>query len=404
MGLARDRGVEQLLGDINAQRIRETDSTLAAFGTRHTLSDTLSDTRGIGAARRWLHAKLDEYSSACGGCLRVEYDTTTIPPPRRHGGAPIHLVNVLAWLPGSDTDRVVVMGGHHDSCRCSIDPWDSAGEAPGADDDASGSSAVLELARVFSRRYPHGLDATIVFALYAGEEEGLWGSQHLAERLKQMGKTVAAGMTDDIVGNVTAENGAVDSTSVRIFGGDPDNGPSRELERYTWALGRLYQPTFQVVPVFRLDRVHRGGDHIPFYRMGAPALRFSERLENYQRQHLPTDVFAKVDPGYVARVARLNAATVASLAAAPASPDSTEARRESGQSGGQAWQLSWQPVPGATGYEVLVRPTDSPTWQRVIPVGDTTSYLLGVQLDDAWAGVRAVDAAGHRSLAAVVPQ
>jgi Zn-dependent M28 family amino/carboxypeptidase len=276
---------------------------------------------------------------------------------------------------------------------------DSTSTAPGADDDGSGASAVLELARVVSRRYPKGLDATIVFALYAAEEQGLLGSTHLAQRLKRDGKTVVAGMTDDIVGNVVAEDGAVDSSTVRIFAADPDSGSSRELGRYVWGLGALYLPRFQVLPVFRLDRIGRGGDHRPFVEAGWPGLRFTERLENYKRQHLPTDDFAHVNFGYTAQVARLNAATVVSLASAPAAVDTVLARRENTASGGQAWSLSWTPVAGAARYEVLVRRTTSPTWERVIDAGSNRSAVLDFQLDDGWAAVRAVSANGHRSLA-----
>jgi hypothetical protein len=402
IGLARDAAVASVLRDVSPARIRATDSTLVAFGTRNTFSDTLSSTRGIGAARRWLHARLSEYSRDCGGCLRVEYDAEVMPVPRHPGRASANIVNVLGVLPGRDTMRVIVMGGHYDSCICSVAPnggVDSTSDAPGADDDGSGTSAVVELARVISRRYPKGLDATIIFALYAAEEQGLLGSGHLAARLKREGKTVVAGMTDDIVGNVVAEDGSVDSTSVRIFAADPDSSGSRELGRYVWGLGSLYLPRFEVLPVFRLDRIGRGGDHRPFVEAGWPGLRFTERLENYKRQHLPTDDLAHVNFGYVARVARLNAATVLSLASAPAAPDSVLARRESGASGGQSWTLSWKPVAGATGYEVLVRRTTSPTWERVVPVGATTRHTLRFQLDDGWAAVRAVGASGARSLA-----
>jgi hypothetical protein len=402
IGLAHDATLAAVLAEVSPARIRATDSTLVAFGTRNTFSDTTSSTRGIGAARHWLHAQLMQYSRDCGGCLRVEYDGEVIPVARHPKHASANVVNVLGILPGRDTNRVVVMGGHYDSCICSVPPnggVDSTTDAPGADDDGSGSAAVLELARVISRRYPKGLDATIVFALYAAEEQGLLGSTHLAQQLKREGKTVAAGMTDDIVGNVIAEDGTVDSTSVRIFAADPDSGASRELGRYVWGLGALYQPRFQVLPVFRLDRIGRGGDHRPFVEAGWPGLRFTERLENYKRQHLPTDDFAHVNFGYTAQVARLNAATVVALASAPAAVDTVVARRENTASGGQAWSLSWTPVAGAAHYEVLVRRTSSPTWQRVIDAGSNRTAVLDFQLDDGWAAVRAVGANGHRSLA-----
>jgi Predicted aminopeptidases len=402
IGLTRDTALAALLKDIDPARIRATDSALVSFGTRNTFSDTTSTTHGIGAARRWLHAQLEQSSRECGGCLRVEYDAAVIQVARHPQRASANIVNVLAILPGRDTNRVVVIGGHYDSCVCSVPPnggVDSTSTAPGADDDGSGTSAVVELARVVSHRYPKGLDATIIFVLHAAEEQGLLGATHLAQRLKAEGKQVVAGMTDDIIGNVVAENGAVDSTSVRIFAQDPDSSASRELGRYVWGLGALYMPLFEVVPVFRLDRIGRGGDHSPYILAGWPGLRFTERLENYKRQHLPTDDLSHVHFGYVAQVARLNAATVISLASAPASPDTVIASRENAASGGQTWTLRWTPVVGASSYEVLVRRSTSPTWDHAFQVGAARSHQLDFQLDDGWAAVRAVGANGHRSIA-----
>ena len=400
IGLRRDSALVVALADVSPARIRATDSTLVAFGTRNTLSDTMSATRGVGAARRWLHGQLSAVARECGGCLRVEYDAAMIAVPRHPEGISANVVNVLGILPGRDTMRVVVIGGHYDSCICSATPtsvYDATSDAPGADDDGSGSSAVLELARVLAARYPRGLEATVIFALYAGEEQGLLGSTHLAERLRREGKTVVAAMTDDIIGNVVAEDGSVDSTSVRIFAADPDSGQSRELGRHAWAVGTLYLPALDVRPIWRLDRIWRAGDHVPFVRAGWPGLRFTERLENYKRQHLPTDDLAHVNFGYVAQVARFNAATVVSLASAPATPDTVVLHRES-TSGGQSWAISWTPVRGAVAYEVLLRRTTAPTWERVMPATTTTRVRLDVQLDDAWAAVRAVGANGHRSL------
>ena len=402
IGLVRDTALAAALADVSPARIRATDSALVSFGTRNTFSDTLSSTRGIGAARRWLFAQLQQASRECGGCLRVEYDAAVIPVPRHPRHISANIVNVLAILPGRDTNRVVVMGGHYDSCVCSVPPnggVDSTSTAPGADDDGSGTSAVVELARVVSKRYPKGLDATVIFVLHAAEEQGLLGATHLAQRLKAEGKQVIAGMTDDIVGNVVAEDGSTDSTSVRIFAQDPDSSGSRELGRYVWGLGVLYLPGFEVVPVFRLDRIGRGGDHTPYIQAGWPGLRFTERLENYKRQHLPTDDLSHVNFGYIAQVARLNAATVVSLAAAPAAPDTVVAQRENAASGGQTWSLRWTSVPGATRYEVLVRRTTSPSWDRVIPVRAGLTHQLDYQLDDGWAAVRAVGPTGHRSIA-----
>jgi hypothetical protein len=407
MGLRRDAGLASAIAEISAAQIRSTDSALVSFGTRHTMSDTVSSTRGIGAARRYLFNKFSGYSKGCGGCLRVEFDPELM-EMRGHPDRPmVNVVNVVAWLPGRDTSRVVVIGGHYDSCGCArtdIGPlarFEATQDAPGADDDGSGTSAVVELARVFSRHFPRGLDASIIFVAYAGEEQGLYGSTHLARRLHAAGYKVVAAFTDDIVGNVVAEDGSVDSTSVRIFGAEPDNGPSRELARYAWATGTIYNPSFRILPVFRLDRISRGGDHSPYVSLGDPGLRFTERLENYKRQHLPTDDFAHVNFGYVANIARNNASVVGSLAAAPAPPLAL-ARRDRA-SGGSKWALDWNAVPGAASYEVLFRRTFSPTYEKVYPVSTGTTFLLPDQLDDGWAAVRSVSADGHRSLSSAVP-
>jgi hypothetical protein len=407
IGLIRDPALAAAIAEISAARIRETDSALVSFGTRHTMSDTVSNIRGIGAARRYLFAKLSGYSNACGGCLRVEYDPALL-EMRGHPDHPmVNVVNVLAWLPGRDTTRVLVMGGHYDSCVCgrtdlgALARFEATQDAPGADDDGSGTSAVVELARVFSRRFPRGLAASVIFVAYSGEEEGLYGSTHLAQRLHAAGYKVVSAFTDDIVGNVVADDGTVDSTSVRIFGADPDNGPSRELARYAWATGTIYNPGFRILPVFRLDRISRGGDHSPYVSLGDPGLRFTERLENYKRQHLPTDDFAHVNFGYVANVARLNASVVGSLANAPAPPVAL-ARRDQA-SGGQKWMVSWREIPGAARYEVLFRRTTVPTYEKIYQAGAGTSFLLPDQLDDGWAAVRAIGTNGHSSLTSAVP-
>jgi hypothetical protein len=407
VGVARDPALAATIAEISAPRIRETDSALVSFGTRHSMSDTLSNTRGIGAARRYLFAKLSGYSKACGGCLRVEYDPALM-EMRGHPEHPmVNIVNVLAWLPGRDTTRVLVMGGHYDSCICArtdlgpLARFEATQDAPGADDDGSGTSAVVELARVFSRHFPRGLETSVIFVAYSGEEEGLYGSTHLAQRLHAAGYKVVSAFTDDIVGNVVADDGTVDSTSARIFGADPDNGPSRELARYAWATGTIYNPGFQILPVFRLDRISRGGDHSPYVALGDPGLRFTERLENYKRQHLPTDDFAHVNFGYVTNIAKLNASVVGSLANAPA-PPAALARRDQA-SGGQKWMVSWREVQGAARYEVLFRRTTVPTYEKIYQAGAATSFLIPDQLDDGWAAVRAVGANGHRSLTSAVP-
>lgn len=400
IGLAKDARIAAALADISPARIRTIDSTLVSFGTRHTMSDTLSESRGIGAARRFLYRELRAYSRDCGGCLRVEYDAHDIQITRFRDRPTARVVNVVAWLPGRDTSRVVVITGHYDSCICSTDVADATSDAPGADDDGSGTSAVIELARVISKRFPKGLDATLVFAAVAAEEQGLLGAGALARRLHDEQKTVIAAFTDDIIGNVVADDGRVDSTSVRVYAADSVPSRSGELARYVWGVGAVYQPAFEVRPTFRLDRIGRGGDHAPYHQLGDPALRFTERLEDTKRQHLPTDDLTGVNFGYVAKMARLNLATMVSLASAPAPADSVFARRDRA-SGGQKWTVSWKAVAGAASYEVLYRPTSSATWTKVYGAGSATSYLLDEQLDDGWAAVRSVSADGHRSLTSI---
>jgi hypothetical protein len=421
-GLQRDAQIATAIGDIDPAHIRHTDSMLVSFGTRNTFSDTMSTTRGIGAARRWIHSELSQYARDCSGCLKVEYYGKVQNLRRVQAGdttiLPVNIVDVLAWLPGRDTSRVIVMTGHYDSCVCGQPggSYDSTSTAPGADDDGSGTSAIVELARVFSKRFPKGLDASVLFVAVASEEQGLNGARQLAEHLHESGYKIVAGMTDDIVGNVTAEDGTTDSTSMRIFAADPDNSPSRELGRYAWALDRVYLPSFEVLPVWRLDRIGRGGDHEPYVLLGDPGLRFTERVENYNRQHLPTDVFSHVNFGYIANVARVNAITVASLASAPPTPASARATRQgragpsptggapaASTSGGQAWTLSWEPSAGAINYELVVRSTTSPTWQQAISLGKVTNCTLRRQLDDEWVGIRAVGTNGARSMAASLP-
>ena len=408
IGLVRDPAIAAVFPEISPARLRRIDSMLVSFGTRQTNSDTLSNTRGIGAARRWIHAELSRYAAECNGCLRIEYHAGIFTGARIPTA--VNIVNVLAVLPGRDTSRVIVVGGHYDSCLCSVPNGgmtNSIDDAPGADDDGSGTSAVIEMARVFSRRFPRGFESTVIFAAFAGEEQGTLGAQNLAERLHAEGKTVVAMITNDIIGNVVADDGRTDSTTVRVFSPDPDNGNSRELGRYAWAAGTVYMPAsqFKVLPIFRLDRIGRGGDHRPFVALGDPGIRFTELLENYKRQHLPTDVLEHVNFGYVANVARVNTALIASLAQAPPMPMFAQrggVQRDQA-SGGSKFRLTWPRVAGAASYEVLVRRTFAPTWEVVLPVAGDTTMLLDYQVDDMYVGLRTVGANGHRSLATVYP-
>ncbi|HTY06893.1 MAG TPA: M20/M25/M40 family metallo-hydrolase, partial [Gemmatimonadales bacterium] len=385
---ARDPRIAQIAESASARRIEHTIRTLVAFHTRNTLSDTLSPTTGIGAARRWIKSQLDSISAACGGCLAVSY-VSDIVQPRGRVPRPTQVVDVVAVLKGrTDSTRYVVMTGHYDS-RASDDQDDTV-SAPGADDDGSGTAAVIEAARILSK---YRFNATIVFATLAGEEQGLLGGGILAQYARAQGWNVEGDLNNDIVGGGRGQNGVDDPTVVRIFSESPatattvldlarmrsvggeEDGPSRQLARYIAGVDAAYFPTFHVMLVYRQDRYGRGGDHIAFNREGFAGVRFTEPNENYHRQHQTPrvengvfygDVPDSVDFAFTSRVAALNAASLASLAWAPAPPDSATVARFEGVS----TRLHWKPVPGAAGYRVYWRATTAPTWTDSRWVGD----------------------------------
>ena len=400
--VAIDPQISALVRNVSADSLRVYLTRLVSFGTRHTLSDTVSPTRGIGAARRWIYDRFQQMSGDCGGCLKVEYDPHFAANARTRGDT-VRIVNVIARLPGrGDPNRVIIVEGHYDSCICSVNMTDGTSDAPGANDDGSGTVTVMELARVFSKAFPQGLDATVLFVTVAGEEQGLLGSTGLANALANRSDVeVYAALTSDIAGNIHGQKGGVDSTSIRIFSGEPSDGPSRQLARYVEWVGEAYVSGIDVRVIERLDRISRGGDHIPFWEKGLAAVRFTESLENYLHQHRPEDRIEFVSLPYVQKLARINAATTANLALAPAPPDSVRMQRLV-ESGGVDWQLSWKAPRAAAsivGYEVTVRTTTEPRISRVMPVGNVTTYLLpDTQADDLWIGIRSVDAKGHRSL------
>jgi len=332
----RDPEIVEILEAISADRIKARVERLAAFGTRHTLSATDDPERGIGAARRWIESEFRAIADRTGGRLKVELDSYEQEPTRRID-RPVEIVNVRATLPGRDPDRYLVVGGHYDSRASGAN--DAEADAPGANDDASGTAVVMELAEVMAS---HQFDATIVFAAYAGEEQGLFGSTHHARVAAEAGLKVEAMITNDIVGNTEGSGGRRDNRTLRVFsegmpaldsplaarlravGGESD-APSRQLARYIEATAEGYLDGFDVKLVFRSDRYLRGGDHLPFLAQGYPAVRFTEPSENFERQHQDVraeagvaygDVPEKVDYPYVADVARVNAATLASLALA----------------------------------------------------------------------------------------
>jgi Zn-dependent M28 family amino/carboxypeptidase len=416
-----DARIHAAVRAIQPARLERDVRALAAFGTRHTLSDTVSATRGIGAARRWLFAEFTRISQACGGCLEVSYVGDLV-PGQAGGRIPVdtRVVNVVVIQRGTaDPDRVVIVQGHYDS-RAS-DAMNATIDAPGANDDASGVAAALESARVLSQ---HRFDGTIVYAALAGEEQGLHGGEILAKHAKAQGWRVEGVLNNDIVGNSRGITGLVENTTARVFGpGIPATAPAAELRRLLYSGGELdvpsrqlaryvvrtaerYVPTMRMQMIYRLDRFGRGGDHTPFFNAGFPAVRITEMHEDYTRQHqdLRTengirygDLPDEVDYPYLGRMTAVNAASLASLAWAPPSPDSVTV------TGGvsPSTRLRWNAVRAAdlAGYRVYWRLPTEAFWTHSRWVGNVTETTLeNVVIDNYFFGVAAVDREGHESV------
>jgi hypothetical protein len=424
--MAVDSRISAALRQVSAERIRANIERLASFGTRSTLSaqdpKSIAAGRGIGAAREWIKSEFERYSKECGGCLEVKTDSFTEPAADRIP-QPTEITNVYAVLKGSDAEnakRIVLVTGHYDSRNS--ENSDGAGDAPGANDDGSGTAVSLECARVLSKlKFP----ATVIFLTVAGEEQGLNGSHHFAQMAKEQGWNIEAVLNNDIVGGDKSVD--QDHSVVRVFseglpaaateqeirrirglGGENDSG-SRQLARYIADVGRAYDAGVKPVLVFRLDRYLRGGDHYSFNQQSFTAVRFTEFREDFHHQHQNVrtengieygDLAKFVDFDYVARVARLNAATLASLALAPGLPANVRLLNKEPENNST---LTWEASPGglASGYEILWRATSSPEWEHVENVGSALRTTLKLSKDNVIFAVRAVDAEGHRSLPVV---
>ena len=412
--------IQKMVREISAKDIETTIRKLASFGTRNTLSAQDNPTRGIGAARDYLFGEFQKISADCGGCLQVEKQTFLQPKARRVP-EPTNLTNIVATLKGAtDPTRVYVVSGHYDS-MCNLDATDATCDAPGANDDASGTAAVLEMARVMSK---YKFDATVIFMTVPGEEQGLLGSTYYAEQAKKNGMDIEAMFTNDIIGGVTSYKDAPDRNSVRVFaegvpsdetekeaalrrsvGGENDSA-SRQLGRYIKEVADVYSPKFSVNLIYRRDRYLRGGDHIPFLERGFAAVRFTEPHEDYTHQHQSVkivdgkqygDLPEFVDYDYTANVAGINAASLASLALAPARPknagivtagltNDTKLKWDAGQDADLA------------GYEVVWRDTTAPVWTNSEFVGKVTDFTLkNMSKDNYFFGVRAIDKDGNKS-------
>jgi hypothetical protein len=413
--------IARIVSEIDARNIERTIRQLVSFGTRNTLSAQDNPARGIGAARDWLYGEFSRIAQQAGGRMTVEKQTFLQPVAPRVP-TPTNITNVVATLRGTQPaseNRLYVVSGHYDSMCTS--PTDAQCDAPGANDDASGTAAVLEMARVMSR---YQFDATIIFMAVAGEEQGLLGSTYFAEQAKKNGLNIEAMLTNDIIGSSLGGNGVRDARTVRVFsegvpsnetteeagtrrsvGGENDSA-SRQLARFIKEAGERYVRGMNVWLIYRRDRYLRGGDHIPFLEHGFPAVRLTEPNENYTHQHQNVRVENGIQYGdlpefddfaYIANVARVNAAALASLALAPARPKTVGilTRRLTNDTDLQ-WTANTEP--DLAGYEVVWRETTSPVWTNSLRVGNVTSFTAkGMSKDNFFFGVRAVDRQGNRS-------
>ncbi|WP_340647265.1 M20/M25/M40 family metallo-hydrolase [Phenylobacterium sp.] len=404
----------QIAKAVQQARLHATITKLVGFGTRHTLSDRTSPTRGIGAAERWTAAEFEAISKDCGGCLTVAVPKQTF--TGRRVPNPTEIGAILAIQKGtSDPDRVIVISGHIDSRV--TDVMDATSDAPGANDDGSGVAAVIEAARVLSK---HKFPATLVFAVLEGEEQGLYGGKVLAAYAKAQGWRVEADLNNDIVGNSHGASGVHNDRQVRVFsegtkavetpeqangrrynGGEVDS-PSRNLGRFADSLAETYLKDLDVVMVYRTDRYGRGGDQVEMLNAGFPAIRITEAAEHYDRQHqdLRTengrvygDTIDGVDFPYLAKVTQLNVMMMAALARAPAPPEGVKI--EGAVSADT--QVSWTAVPGAARYRIHWRETTAPQWRHSRDVTATSETLKNIIIDDWFFGVSAISADGYES-------
>ena len=410
-----------IVNAVSADRLEKDITKLVNFGTRHTLSDTVSSTRGIGAARRWIKAEFDKISAACGNCLEVTYQRTLVKKdanPRITKD--VEIVNVIAIQRGTKfPDRYVIMSGDIDSRISDVNNYTD--DSPGANDNATGVAGALEAARVLSKyKFP----SSVIYVGLSGEEQGLFGGAHLAAKAKEENWNVVGVLNNDMIGNIEGVDGVIDNKSFRIFSEptpvtEPDNqrrrrrfyggeidGVSRQLARYVHKMTSYYMPDMKPMMIYRLDRFGRGGHHRPFNDAGFAGVRIMETHENYNRQHqdLRTengikygDVLEKVDFDYCAKLTGVNAIALAGLAWAPPQPTSVKI-------GGivqPSTRLAWDRVPSddVVGYKIYWRDTTYPQWQYSRYVGDVTDFTLeGIVIDNFLFGVAAVGKDGNESV------
>jgi hypothetical protein len=414
-----DPQVAALVEAILPSRLQQIVASLAAFGTRNTMSDTTSPGRGIGAAREWILKELQRSSSR----LQVSFDVYQLAQQARIT-RPVELRNVVAILPGRSNRRIYITA-HYDTVN--IGPQAQIGAntrppgvtvpdaqlnpaqdynvaAPGADDNGSGTALTMELARVLAES-GIDFDATLVFALWAGEEQGLFGSRAHAQRLRETNIPVEANFNSDIIGGSRGGDGVIDAATVRVYAQGPEDSMSRSLARYIERAAALYVPSHKVRLMAREDRFSRASDHVAFTAQGFPAVVFRESKENFARQHGSGDTPDGVDVEYLARNARVTVAAAASLALAPPAPRVVNEKGQpliGRQPSGYDANLRWLASPGAVGYRVYRRTPWSNTWESSRTVDNVTQLVVqGASIDDWVFGVAAVGTEGHESLISV---
>jgi hypothetical protein len=422
--IQRDAEIEKMVKEISADSLKSYIKSMVAFGTRNTLSTQTNPKRGIGAARNWVLGKFNEFAKQSGGRLSAFIDTTTLQPDKRRIDTVTLLGNVVATLKGTDPNdnRIFIISGHLDNMRSS--PTERLGDAPGANDDASGCAAVIECARIMSK---HGFPATIIFVTVSGEEQGLLGSAFMSEKAKKENWNIVAVLNNDIMGsNNSNETNIINNTKVRVFSegipayetekvaanirnlGLENDGKSRQLARYVKEIGERYVDNMEVVLIYRNDRFLRGGDHTPYVQRGFAAVRITEMNENYTRQHQDVrvengiqygDLEEYIDYEYLRKNTGVNLANLANLSKAPAMPDSVkmEVKKLTNST-----LLYWQaPAIGKVkGYYVLVRETTSAFWQRKIFTA-ATEMRLPYSKDNYFFAVQSVNETGNESLPVV---
>ncbi|MGJ8550265.1 M28 family peptidase [Winogradskyella wichelsiae] len=419
-----DLKIYDIIDAVSEERIKNDIKTLANFGTRHTLSDTVSDTRGIGAARRWIKSEFDNISKDCKDCLEVFFQNNFVEKgSNQRIIKDVNVVNVVAIQRGTKyPNRFIIMSGDIDSRV--TDPNDYTSDAPGANDNATGMAGTMEAARVLSQ---YKFENSIIYVGLSGEEQGLFGGQGLAQYAQEKHWDIIGVLNNDMIGNISGVDGIIDNRTFRIFsepittaetnpeklakqasarryyGGEID-GISRQLARYVYKTTKTYMPEMNPMLIYRLDRFGRGGHHKPFNDAGFPALRIMEAHENYTQQHQDIrtenginygDTFEHVNFAYCKKLTTVNAITMASLAFAPPSPTEVSI-------GGiveASAKLQWTKVEGAKGYNIYWRDTTSPTWDYSRYVENTTEFTLdGIVIDNSFFGVTAVAEDGHESV------